>query len=113
MRGMDAKTGKACSGVAHLSQSIRDILTTPIGSRIERREYGSLLPELIDAPGNGAHVLQLYAATATALIRWEPRLRLRRVAISTTTTTGRVDVDIEGSMVTGDSVALAVSLREN
>ncbi len=39
MKGMSAETGKALEGLEHLKQSITDILTTPIGSRIMRREY--------------------------------------------------------------------------
>ncbi len=34
MKGMDAKTGKALEGIEHLKQSIIDILTTPVNSRI-------------------------------------------------------------------------------
>ncbi len=52
MRGTDANTGKALSGLEHLRQSVRDILTTPIGTRVMRREYGSQLYALIDAPLN-------------------------------------------------------------
>ncbi len=52
MRGMSNKTGKELEGIEHLKQSIIDILTTPIGSRIMRREYGSRLFELIDRPIN-------------------------------------------------------------
>nr|VFK47168.1 MAG: hypothetical protein BECKTC1821D_GA0114238_104214 [Candidatus Kentron sp. TC] len=40
MAGMSAFTGKHFSDIAHLRQSITDILTTPIGSRVMRREYG-------------------------------------------------------------------------
>lgn len=86
MNGMDARTGKPLAGVEHLRQSIADILSTPIGSRIARREYGSLLPDLVDQPMNGAGVLKLYAATALALLRWEPRLRLTRVTLERTGT---------------------------
>ena len=82
MMGMDARTGRALSGDAHLAQSIADILATPVGTRVMRRDYGSRLPDLIDAPGNAATRVQLYAATATALMRWEPRLTLTRVALS-------------------------------
>jgi hypothetical protein len=52
MIGMDAVTGKPMYDTAHLSQSIGDILSTPIGSRVMRRDYGSALFELVDAPGN-------------------------------------------------------------
>ena len=45
MTGMSRETGRACDDeLAHIRQSIRDILTTPVGSRIKRRDYGSLLP---------------------------------------------------------------------
>ncbi len=39
MRGMNANTGKELEGIEHLKQSIIDILTTPIGSRVMRRDY--------------------------------------------------------------------------
>ena len=64
-----------------IRQSIHDILTTPIGSRVMRREYGSLIPQLIDAPFNEITRLQLYAATATALIQWENRINLESISI--------------------------------
>lgn len=83
MRGMNASTGKAIEGVEHLRQSIADILTTPLGTRVMRRDYGSLLPELIDQPANPGTVVRLYGATAMALMRWEPRLRLTRVQLTT------------------------------
>lgn len=79
MKGTDSATGKHLQGVNHLRQSIRDILTTPIGSRVMRREYGSRLYELVDAPMNRATLLELYAATAEALAQWEPRFRLTSV----------------------------------
>ena len=47
LSGMDASTGQPLTGSAHLVQSIRDILTTPIGSRVMRRDYGSRLPALL------------------------------------------------------------------
>ena len=52
MLGMDAKTGRRLEGDDHLRQSIADILTTPIGSRVLRRDYGSMLLDLIDQLGN-------------------------------------------------------------
>lgn len=68
--------------IDHIRQSIQDILTTPIGTRVMRREYGALLPQLIDSPFNEITLLQLYAATATALLQWEDRISLNSVSIS-------------------------------
>ena len=79
---MSRNTGLSLSSEAdQIRQSIQDILTTPIGSRIMRRNYGSLLPQLIDAPFNEITRLQLYAATATALIQWENRINLESISI--------------------------------
>jgi len=38
MTGIDASTGKALGGIAHVRQSVRDILTTPLGTRVMRRD---------------------------------------------------------------------------
>lgn len=97
MRGVNAATGRALDAEAHLIQSIADILTTPIGSRVMRRDYGSLLPELIDQPFNGNTRMTLYGATATALMRWEPRIRLTRIELALGAEPGAFVLDLEGS----------------
>jgi phage baseplate assembly protein W len=79
MKGTSASTGKPLSGIDHLRQSIRDIRLPLSASRVMRREYGSRLYQLIDAPINRSNLLEIYAATAEALIRWEPRFRLQKV----------------------------------
>lgn len=77
--GMDRITGKPLSGIDHLRQSILDILTTRIGTRVMRRDYGSRVGELIDAPANNAFAVALYAAVAEALDKWEPRFKLKKI----------------------------------
>ncbi len=79
---MSRQTGLNLEKETHqISQAIQDILTTPIGSRVMRRTYGSLLPKMIDAPFNEITRLQLYAATATALIQWEDRINLESISV--------------------------------
>jgi uncharacterized protein len=67
--GMSATSGAALSDMAHLRQSIATILFTPVGSRVMRRSFGSLLPELIDQPDNPTTRVRLFAAVAGALMR--------------------------------------------
>lgn len=111
MRGMNASTGRTVSDRQHLVQSVADILTTPIGSRVMRREYGSNLPDLIDWPHNGATRLQAYAATAMALMRWEPRLRLTRVHLGMGDQPGQAVLDLEGTITdTNEPLSLRVPL---
>lgn len=96
MQGMDAITGKAIDGTDHLVQSIRDILTSPLGSRTMRRDYGSLLFSLIDQPLNAATLMLMRAATAVALRQWEPRLKISRVTLSGDFAKGRAAIGITG-----------------
>ncbi len=108
---MDATTGRRLDYLAHLRQSVTDILTTPLGSRVMRRDYGSLLPEMIDRPLTDATLLQVYAATVMALLRWEPRLRVTAVRTSVSTTSpGRVVLDLEAQTREGEPVNLEVPL---
>jgi uncharacterized protein len=96
MAGMSRTTGKALGGFDHLRQSIQDILTTPIGSRVHRREYGSRLSRLVDRPINASLVADLVAATAEALDRWEPRLRLERVNVERVSPDGQIELSLVG-----------------
>lgn len=85
--GLDRTTGKLLTGLAHVQQSIRDILITPLGSRVERRHYGSRLFDLIDSPTTPSRALDVFAAVAEALrprvidgVQYgEPRIRLNRI----------------------------------
>lgn len=95
MNGTNATTGGPLDGLGHLRQSIRDILTTPIGSRVMRRDYGSRLPGLVDAPMNQSTLLEIYAATAEAIARWEPRFRLQQV-VAVSAQPGRVELNLTG-----------------
>ena len=111
---MNRNTGRAVTGLEHLRQSVADILTTPVGSRVMRRDYGSLVPELIDQPDNETTQVRLFSAVAGALMRWEPRLRLSRVATARDADQpGAVVLTIEGVYLNEYSRAeqLALSLQ--
>ena len=96
MLGTSSKTGKALSGFDHFKQSIRDILTTRKGSRVMRRDYGSRLPELVDAPQNQSTVAQIVYEGAIALTLWEPRLSLSRI-VCLAVSAGRIVLRLEGT----------------
>lgn len=96
MIGMDATTGARLSGDGHLAQSIGRILSTPIGTRCMRRDFGSALLELIDQPFNALTRLRMFAAIAVALDRWEPRLKLTRVSVDQVEAPSRITVTVEG-----------------
>lgn len=111
--GMNADTGERMEGITHIRQSIGKILTTPIGTRVMRREFGSLIPDLIDAPINPRTRLQVMAATATAVIRWEPRIRPSRISLrmeSGLESAAGLVVELTGTLRDGPRAGQTVSL---
>lgn len=94
---MNRKTGAAMPLVQHINQSLADIITTPLGSRVMRRNYGSLVPYLIDQPDNAATQLRLVAAVTAAVMKWEPRVHLTRVSIGhDVQQPGRAEIQLRG-----------------
>lgn len=79
---MDKKTGRReQSELAHIRQSIQDILFTPIGSRIARRDYGSSIFEFLDAPISAVLLLQISSSVVQAIEKWEPRVKVSQAKI--------------------------------
>lgn len=106
MVGTLSSTGAAIGTERHLRQSVADILSTPVGSRVMRREYGSRLPSLVDRPLNAVGRLAVVAATAEALMTWEPRLDVSSVAVATPEP-GKISVDIVARILpSGEDVRL-------
>ena len=109
---MNRETGAAMSELDRIGQSIADILTTRIGTRVMRREYGSLLPDLVDHPFNDATRLRVYAGTVMALMRWEPRISLSRVQFLGANLQGQSVLELEGSVVDSNQpLSLSVPLQ--
>ena len=103
MQGMNVHTGRSIADLEHLRQSITDILSTPIGSRIMRREYGSRLFKRIDAPITGELIAEIYADVVEALFNYEPRFEATNVSMDN----GHLVLDITGKyLVTGEDVTL-------
>ncbi len=95
---MNVNIGKKISEIAHIKQSITNILTTPIGSRIMRRDYGSRLFERIDQPINGDLIAEIYSDVVEALFTWEPRFEVEQVTVQNIEK-GKITIDLIGSYV--------------
>lgn len=80
---MDKTTGTFITDeVEHIRQSIADILKTPIGSRLQRRNYGSSLFELIDENINPITAMRIASSSIVAIQRWEPRINVTNLKVS-------------------------------
>lgn len=109
--GMNAKTGQSLTDNEHIRQSIADILRTPIGSRVMRRQYGSLLYDLIDQPQNPALRLKIMSACYMALMQCEPRVRLQSIDYIRSDV-GEMGVSLSGViMQTGEPISISIPVR--
>lgn len=106
MPGMSRDLGTDLLRDDHITQSVRDIITTPLGSRVCRRDYGSRLFQLVDRPMNASLTADAVAATAEALQKWEPRIVVDRVDVVTGTepALGKLAVTVEGRRLSDGQV---------
>lgn len=110
--GMDRQTGRWIRSYEHLRQSIQILLTTAIGTRVERRHIGSLIHELIDYPASDYFIMLLYAAIVSAISKHEPRITITQIQAETDVlSTGRISVTIEGIVTdTLENINLVVAI---
>ena len=78
MGGIDRTTGRPLGGWLHVVQSVGVILSTPIGSRVMRRTFGSVVPGLLGQNITSRTALRFVTAIMIALELWEPRFRLKQ-----------------------------------
>ena len=108
MIGMDRRTGLPLSGLAHVLQSIDDILTTPLGTRRMRPEYGSAIRRYVDLPVNEGWKGAVQAEAIRAVSRWEPRVKLQQVTV-VSVLDGKIGLRLTGDYL-GESFVKEVSV---
>lgn len=86
MSGVDRATGTAIGNFASACQGVEVILSTAIGERLMRRQFGGGVVELLGRLMRPELFAAFIALIATAIDVWEPRFRVRAVRF-----TGAVD----------------------
>ncbi len=106
MNGMNKASGKPLADFLHLQQSIVDILSTPIGSRPMRRDYGSRLFQRIDSPMTGDLIAEIYSDVVEALFNYEPRVEITSVSV-VSADAGQLVLDLVGKYLpTGETITI-------
>jgi len=99
---MDRRTGRRLEGWDHIRQSLEVIFTTRIGTRVERRSFGSAAPELQDRPSNPETTLDHFVAIAEAIDAFEPRVTLQGFQLVEAAADGRAAIEVQVSVVGSD-----------
>ncbi|HFV6925272.1 TPA: GPW/gp25 family protein [Escherichia coli] len=108
--GMNAETGRVLSDELHIKQSVKDILTTPVGTRVMRRDYGSLIGNLIDQPNDGATRLRVMSAVVMALTRWEPHIEIIGVDFAADNADLSVTIEAERTDIPGQPWTFSIPI---
>lgn len=111
--GIHRSTGQLLTEEAHIAQSIGDILSTPLGTRVMREDYGSLIPELIDQPQGAALDLKLISAALMAIVQWEPRIKPSTMTLSAVSMDGRRELLMQAVRTEGPRAGQSVNLVSN
>lgn len=108
---MSRYNGAELTELEHIRQSLEDIATTPIGSRLMRREYGTLLASLMDQPIGQALYLKIYSTLYSAYVRWEDRIEISQISVAELNK-GQLILDVIGFLKTnGNEVNMSIPVK--
>lgn len=108
---MSRYNGSEISELEHIRQSLEDIATTPIGSRLMCREYGTLLASLMDQPIGQALYLKIYSTLYSAYVRWEDRIEISQISVAELNK-GQLILDVTGFLETnGNEVNMSIPVK--
>jgi len=104
MATIDRNTGKLLEGIDDVWQSLAVILSTALASLVMARDFGSLMPRLVDRAVSQVTLIEFYAAVPEAINRIspeslmaeEPRFRVVQMKLAGMTDTGHAEFDIDG-----------------
>lgn len=77
----ELKRIKKMKYLVSIEESIKDILLTPLGSRVMLPEYGSRLFELVDRRVDDEFRSDFAYYVISAINRWEKRVRIKKVLL--------------------------------
>lgn len=102
-------TGRRLEGWDHIAQSLEVLFSTRIGTRVERRAFGSTAKDLLDRPGTNPTILDHYVSIAEAIDLYEPRVELNRFELQSFDENGHGQILVEVTDLTdGQAQSLEV-----
>lgn len=111
-QGTDRNTGRLISGVPYLWQRLSDVIATPVGSLVGRRDFGSRMFEVLDRNVDSGFYMDAFVRLAEAINN--PANGLDDFRLSTMRVERpaehHVEIYLSGYLLDGDS-ATAVDLE--
>lgn len=111
-QGMDRKTGRLITGVAYLWQRLADVVATPVGSLVERRDFGSRMFEMQDRNVDQSFYMDAFIRLAEAInnpVNGLDDFKLTTMRVDPIS--AGVEIFISGQLIDDEGAAVAVDLE--
>ncbi|WP_147114403.1 GPW/gp25 family protein [Tateyamaria sp. syn59] len=83
------------TGVRNIRESLRTIVTTNLGERLMRPDFGCLIEDELFGPMNATRLTMIETVIRRAILLHEPRVDAKRVAVTAAQNTGTLRIEIE------------------
>lgn len=94
--GFGRNSVETLEGFDHVRQSLAVLFSTPLNSRVMRRDFGCELQDLVDRPLSDQIILAAYSAIVTACSLWEPRFQITNCSLDNSNEAGQVAIGLKG-----------------
>ncbi len=88
-------TVKTVSGVDDINESIQILLSTALGERVKREDFGASLTNFVFEPTSTANQALLKNLVEKAILLNEPRIRLDKLVLEPEVEAGLINISIE------------------
>ncbi|WP_305989070.1 GPW/gp25 family protein [Roseibium sp. MMSF_3544] len=82
-------------GVQNIRESLRIILTTTLGERVMRPDFGCRIKEEIFGPMNSTRLTMIETVIRRAILLHEPRVEAKRVAVEARQAEGILEISLD------------------
>lgn len=82
-------------GIQNIRESLRIILTTTLGERLMRPDFGCRIKEEVFGPMNSTRLTMIETVIRRAILLHEPRVEAKRVAVEAGQPEGILEISLE------------------
>ncbi|MBG6147320.1 phage baseplate assembly protein W [Labrenzia sp. EL_142] len=82
-------------GIQNIRESLRIILTTTLGERLMRPDFGCRIKEEVFGPMNSTRLTMIETVIRRAILLHEPRVEAKRVAVEAWQPEGILEISLE------------------
>ncbi|MBG6166030.1 phage baseplate assembly protein W [Labrenzia sp. EL_195] len=82
-------------GIQNIRESLRIILTTTLGERLMRPDFGCRIKEEVFGPMNSTRLTMIETVIRRAILLHEPRVEAKRVAVEARQPEGILEISLE------------------